>query len=579
MDPHEEFPLISRGQTAASEERSPRWLPKPVYALGAALVLASAAVVATSARGGSEQSRGSGEAPATPLQLATTARRTVPHIVFVLADDLGWNDIGYQSTDLGECTPFLDQLAADGIKLTNYYTQQSCTPSRAALMTGKYPIRIGMQHGVIMADQPWGLSTDEALLPQYLQDAAGYATHIIGKWHLGHYTEAHLPQARGFDTFFGYYSGYIDYFDHRSETHECVEADEGGAGCFFDWQTGSGPAAPTGEYSTYEMAAVADDVIRRHDASASPLFLYLALPNVHEPLQAPERVLAAHAAVLDAIPNAQRRTFAAMLVVLDEAVANVTGSLRAAGLYDETLMVFASDNGANTLVQGSGSNWPLRGQKGYLFEGAYRVPAFVHSPLLPATRRGATYDGLFHVSDWLPTFLDGMLASQSLLAGRSLNGVSQWDALVRTDGAAPRNEVLYNIDTLGETGKPLGYDVAALRVGRWKLITNELNVSTYPVPRADMIEQDRVPNQGESDDVRYSFLFDLDADPTESQNLFDSAAHAGVLANLTETLALKYRSRMTGSVCCPNPDNASYAAWRTDGSFIGPWRDSSDLSC
>ena len=372
---------------------------------------------------------------------------------------------------------------------------------------------------------------------------------------------------------------YIDYFDHRSETHECVEADEGGEGCFFDWQTGSGPTEPTGEYSTYEMAAVADDIIRSHDAAATPLFLYLALPNVHEPLQAPDHVQAAHAAVLDAIPNAQRRTFAAMLVVLDEAVANVTSSLQAAGLYDETFIVFASDNGANTLVQGSGSNWPLRGQKGYLFEGAYRVPAFVHSPLIPAARRGASYDGLFHVSDWLPTFLDGMLDSQPLLAGHSLNGASQWGALVQADGSTPRDEVLYNIDTLGDTGKPLGYDVAALRVGRWKLITNELNVSTYPVPHSDAIAQNRVPNNGEADDTRYSFLFDLEADPNESTNLYDSAAHAGVLANLTETLAVKYRSRMTGSVCCPNADNASYAAWRESGNFIGPWRDDSDLAC
>lgn len=413
--------------------------------------------------------------------------------------------------------------------------------------------------------------------------------------HQGHFTSDHLPLARGFDSFFGFYSGYIDYFSHESgglllaggkahpsavttlfachasEIRMCSRPD-----CYLDWQDSrEGPQAASGEYGTIELSAVVDDVIRRHD-SDTPFFLYYAVPNVHEPLMAPDHIFAAHSRVLDKIPNTQRRTFAAMLVMLDETVANVTHSLRTAGMYERTILVFASDNGANALVQGSGSNFPLRGQKGYLFEGGFRVPAFIHSPLIPQDRRGASYENLFHVSDWLPTLLDGVLDRASLLAGRSLNGVNHWNALLGSSTSIPRSEILYNIDMLGDTGKPLGFDVAAVRVDKWKLILNELNVSSYPVPVADVVMQNRVPNNGEAGDVRHNYLFDLDKDPGETTNLYD--AQPDVVRNLTTTLTL-YRNRMVDCVYCSMSDNASYVAWDELGGFVGPWRESGDLTC
>lgn len=515
------------------------------------------------------------------VELVKTPRTPAPsssHIVFIHVDDMGWNDIGYQSTDLFECTPFIDALAAGGVKLVNYYVQQSCTPTRAALLTGKYAMHIGMQHDVIWADQPWGLPTSELILPQYLKEAANYATHIVGKWHLGHFTSAHLPLSRGFDTFFGFYSGYIDYFNHRAETHSCTDPD-----CFLDWQDGrnhldqaSGVGgSPAEVYSSYEMSSIACNIILQHKTIEDPLFLYYSPPNVHEPLMAPEAIFLQHEKILNSIPNKQRRTFAAMLIVFDEAVANVTQALQTAGMYDSTILVVASDNGANTLVQGSGSNYPLRGQKSYLFEGGVRVPAFVHSQLIPPTRRGASHEQLFHVTDWLPTFLDGMLDHGELLGGRSLNGVNQWESLLYGNSTV-RTEFVYNIDPLGDYGKPLGFDIAALRVGKWKLITNELNVTRYPIPIADEIEQNRVPNNGVSGDTRYHFLFDLIADPEERVNLYD--VHPEVVKNLTITLGL-YRNRMANSEYCPWSDEDAKDTWRKVGNLVGPWRQDDDLEC
>ena len=140
---------------------------------------------------------------------AWTVRSTNPHIIMFYADDQGWNDIGYQSEDLFAATPHLDALAAGGIKLTGYYGMPVCTPSRAALLTGMYTIHTGMQHSIVTSNHPYALPLDLTIMPQYLK-ALGYATHMVGKWHLGHFKKEHLPLARGFDSHVGFWSGFQD---------------------------------------------------------------------------------------------------------------------------------------------------------------------------------------------------------------------------------------------------------------------------------------------------------------------------------------------------------------------------------
>jgi arylsulfatase A-like enzyme len=146
--------------------------------------------------------------------LSGRAAEAKPNIVFIVADDLGWKDVGFHGSDIK--TPTLDKLAAGGARLEQFYAQPMCTPTRAALMTGRYPLRYGLQTAVIAAAHTYGLPTDEWLLPQALKDA-GYKTAIVGKWHLGHADWKYWPRQRGFDHQYGPRIGEIDYFEHEAE--------------------------------------------------------------------------------------------------------------------------------------------------------------------------------------------------------------------------------------------------------------------------------------------------------------------------------------------------------------------------
>ncbi|GBO02704.1 Arylsulfatase B, partial [Araneus ventricosus] len=149
------------------------------------------------------------------LEAGIAAKVQKPHIVFMIVDDLGWNDVSFHGSKQIP-TPNIDAIARDGIILNNYYVAPTCSPSRGSLMTGKYPLRLGFQHEVIVANSPWGLPLEEKILPQYMK-SLNYVTRGVGKWHLGFFKEDYLPMKRGFDSFFGYWNGVEDYFTHFSD--------------------------------------------------------------------------------------------------------------------------------------------------------------------------------------------------------------------------------------------------------------------------------------------------------------------------------------------------------------------------
>lgn len=354
-------------------------------------------------------------------------KKNQPHILFILTDDQGFNDIGYHNPTIK--TPTLDKLAAEGVKLENYYVQPICTPSRSQLITGRYQIHTGLQHSIIRPSQPSCLPLHMDTLPERLREA-GYTTHMVGKWHLGFYRKACLPTRKGFDSFFGSLTGSVDYYSYGS----C----DGPGLCGYDLHDDEGVAwGQEGKYSTTLFTQRARKILESHDPTERPLFLLLSLQAVHTPLQTPKSYIYPYRDMA----NVARRKFAAMVSTVDEAVRNVTYALRKYGYYRNSVIIYSTDNGAQPFT--GGSNWPLRGRKGTYWEGGVRGVAFVHSPLLRRRRRVSK--ALLHITDWFPTLVG--LAGGNISQSQGLDGFDVWPTI--SEGKdSPRQEILHNIDPL-----------------------------------------------------------------------------------------------------------------------------------
>lgn len=559
---------------------------------------------------------------------STEGTSSAAHIVFVLVDDMGSNDIGYQSHDLSGLTPAIDALAADGIRLSNYYSMHMCTPARAALLSGHYPLRIGMQLENVKADSPWGLPQHLTTMAEALK-TMGYKTHAVGKWGLGHSEHGFLPTSRGFDTFFGYLSDEIDYFSHEYPTPfqwapDGSDDDGDGWRQYTDYvlldkdapYTFEFMGASNGTHSSTLYTQRLRDLIRSHDKSA-PLFLYYASQMVHGPLDAPPRSQFS-AAEWDQIrvsaPSPVRALFASLLLSLDQSVGLFVEELKATQIWDRTIFVLASDNGG-CWAQG-GTNYPKRGGKHFLWEGGVHVPAFVYSELIPQASRDVDFEGLFHVTDWYPTLVGvagetpgyGTTVVDEALKG---DGLYQWDSLL-ANGDFVRNEVVINVQsyaivctgengtalrdadslgTLTDCATPWHIQVsrgnatrAALRVGDWKLLLNEYAEPWFGLPTVEtgigyslnLTEglTDLGDDEGPMDNCgttvgtqAHTWLFNLKDDPSETTDLSvqDPDQLVKMMTRLTELMKEEAPSIWQAE------QSEAYGSWNKNNHCISPW--------
>ena len=398
-----------------------------------------------------------------------------PNIVVLLADDLGYGELGCQGNPEIP-TPHIDSIAASGIRFTaGYVTAAYCSPSRAGLMTGRFPTRFGYEFNPIGArnEEPGcGLPASELTLAQHLHNA-GYATGLIGKWHLGG-SATYNPLRRGFNEFFGFmheghfyvpppYRGVTTMLRRRT-------LPDGGKG---RWMDGSvvltthmghdepaydadnpilrgGQPVEEHEYLTDALTREAVDFIGRNQCR--PFFLYLAYNAVHSPLQGAD----AYIERFGHIGDIHRRIFAAMLGNLDDSVGAVMAKLRETGLEEDTLVFFLSDNGGPTRELTS-SNLPLRGEKGDVYEGGIRVPFMVQwKGTLP---KGEVYDKPVIALDIFGTA--AAIAGAPLPKSRTIDGVNLMPYLTGENRGRPHDVLFWRMNQR-----------TAVRVGDWKLLRN-----------------------------------------------------------------------------------------------------------
>lgn len=395
------------------------------------------------------------------LTSVTLAAADRPNILLIVGDDMGYADVGFQGCkDIP--TPHLDALAAAGVCCTNgYVTGPYCSPTRAALLTGRQQNRFGHEFNPSGAQ---GLPLTETLLPQRLA-AAGYATGMVGKWHLGAQPTQTPPQ-RGFAEFFGFLGGAHSYFNAGGIVR------------------GAEPVKEL-DYTTDAFGREAEAFVRKH--AAKPWFLYLAFNAVHTPMDATDARLAKFAS----IPDKKRRTYAAMLSALDDNIGRVRQALKDSGQEGRTLIYFISDNGGPTMqgtTTNGSSNGPLRGSKRTTLEGGIRVPFLVAWPghLTPAV-----YDEPVVQLDLHATALAaaGVVAP----AEAKLEGVDLLPFFTGQTKTAPHAALYWRF---GEQ--------MAIRAGHWKLVRYDGNADA---------------NNGKRQPVSTAKLYDLAQDLHEDKDL------------------------------------------------------------
>ena len=445
-----------------------------------------------------------------------------PNIVLILADDMGYGDIGVFGNDLVQ-TPNLDRLASEGICLTQHYSGSAmCAPARAALLTGRYPHRTGAID-VVECRGMDRIALREITLAD-LMKSAGYSTGMVGKWHNGAVDPRYHPNARGFDEFVGFRGGFMDYWDwvldYNGRYHRA-----------------------DGRYLTNLFTEEAVGFIQRHHTE--PFFLYAAYNSPHTPLEAPDE---------DVIPFLEMDKFTKAVSTIygmnrrmDKGVGRILEELRRHNLAENTLVLFTSDNGPMFTGRGDSNtiryNGFFNGSKGSVLEGGIRVPAILNWQA--GLQGDSHFDDLIHFTDWLPTLAN--VAGAQIPEELKLDGDDVLPALRGNSGEInTRRFWQWNRYT------PVANCNAAMRDGHWKLYLPEIPEAMRKLPEDNNRSRFIINNPDKAIDIwrdpvhrelsapRTPMLFNVEDDPYEQKDL--SAANPERVARMQCKLDSWFRS-------------------------------------
>jgi len=369
-----------------------------------------------------------------------SATETRPNVIIFLVDDLGWADISLRGAPFQ--TPNIDSIFEEGMTLNRFYTTPICSPTRAALMTGRDPLKLGVAYSVIM---PWmnnGIHTDEHFMPESFK-LNGYETSMIGKWHLGHSQENFHPNQRGFDHFYGHLHTEVGYFPPFSN--------QGG----IDFQK-NGVTINDDGYETFLLAKEASQWIKSRDTQ-KPFFMYVPFLAPHTPLEAPDNLVKKYKDLEDTrkptrsmaadrtrdlqstIAPSARPLYAAVVDALDQAIGQILLTIEEEGIEEDTIILFSSDNGGATYGGGGADNFPLRGGKGDTFEGSIRVVAAMKWK--GTIDANSSLDQIMTVMDIFPTLSSAtgiQMKNTKIIDGRDM-----WPAIIDDQSIPLMNEIYF----------------------------------------------------------------------------------------------------------------------------------------
>ena len=449
-----------------------------------------------------------------------------PNILMIFMDDLGWKDVGYNGAEFN--TPNMDNLAESGIILNQYYVHPVCSPTRTAFYTGRYAFRYNLTIPLDIGQRRF-LPQQIDTLPEILSDN-GYDTHLVGKWHIGNGAWNQFPFSRGFDTFYGFSGGFIDYYNHQ----QCWEAWDGtpypsisGANnlrllnsffpegiCVYDFFDEKKLDINT-EYFTKLFADRAIDIISEKNKDSNPFFMFFSMGTPHTPIvQPPENFTECDPSL--ELYGIDRYHYCNMILEGDYQIGRIVNALKQNNLWENTILIFSTDNGGianaipGNIIWGSfGNNLQLRGQKSSPFEGGNRGIAFLNGGYLDKYNlNGIVNNKLYHVADWYKTMIYG-IAGINYIDNSSdiIDSFNIWNSIINQDIASPRDEWVW---TVNFGGSPI-----AIRQDDFKLV---MNPQPFLDGYWDVDEVIFAPGQNQSETV---YLFNISNDEIEAINLKD----------------------------------------------------------